>query len=116
MKGIDQYIDFFRSERQRIDAGSQAVMNARREAAAEALQRLGFPTQKVERYKYTDVAAAFAPNYGISLAAASAPQHEEALISRYGTLARVEDDAITALRDSAFHMLKLATDILENRI
>ena len=72
-------------------------MNARREAAAEALQRLGFPTQKVERYKYTDVAAAFAPNYGISLAAASAPQLEEALISRYGTLARVEDDAITAL-------------------
>ena len=73
-------------------------MNAQREAAAEALQRLGFPTQKVERYKYTDVAAAFAPNYGISLATAPAasPQHD-GVISRYGTLARPNADAITAL-------------------
>jgi len=72
-------------------------MNAQREAAAQALLRQGFPTQKVERYKYTDVAAAFAPNYGISLAAASTPLQEDAVISRYGTLARVDADAITAL-------------------
>ena len=72
-------------------------MNAQREAAAEALQRMGFPTQKVERYKYTDVAATFAPNYGISLATASAPLQEEVALSHYGTLARVDADAITAL-------------------
>ena len=67
MKGTSQYIQFFRDERARIDAGSPSILNAERDAAAALFERLGFPSQKVERYKYTDVAAAFAPNYGIYL-------------------------------------------------
>ncbi len=33
----------------------------------ETFKALGFPSRKVERYRYTDVAEAFAPNYGMSL-------------------------------------------------
>jgi Fe-S cluster assembly protein SufD len=42
-------------------------MNASRAEALQTFSTLGFPTQKVERYKYTDVAEDFAPNYGIAL-------------------------------------------------
>lgn len=58
---------------------------------------MGFPSRKVERYKYTDVAAAFAPNYGLQLATATAAPLTEAVAARYGTLADVETDAVTAL-------------------
>ncbi len=99
------------------------MLNARRDEAAAAFERLGFPSQKVERYKYTDVAAAFAPNYGIQLqnapsapgapsdlaakagvptsspsAASTVDEAPADLVSRlYGTLADVNADAITAL-------------------
>jgi len=46
---------------------SASVLNALRDQAFEDFQRLGFPTQKVERYKYTDVEEAFAPNYGLNI-------------------------------------------------
>lgn len=50
-------------------------MNGRRQAAFEDFCRLGFPTRREERYKYTDVAQAFAPDYGLNLRqAAPAPQ------------------------------------------
>ncbi len=100
---MNQYLEFFRTQRQRIDGNSHPVLNAHREAAAAAFERLGFPSQKVERYKYTDVATAFAPNYGISLSGTTdslrkteSPDNPLAL-SHYGTLADVDADAITAL-------------------
>ena len=65
--GESQYLDLFRSERALIDAHSQPELNALRDEAAATFERLGFPTRKVERYRYTDVAAAFAPNYGLNL-------------------------------------------------
>ena len=64
---MNQYLDLFNTERTVLDAHSPAAMNARREAAAAAFSRLGFPTKRVERYRYTDVAAAFEPNYGLNL-------------------------------------------------
>ena len=64
---MNQYLDLFNTERTVLDGHSPAAMNARREAAAAAFSRLGFPTKRVERYRYTDVAAAFAPNYGLNL-------------------------------------------------
>ena len=62
-----QYIELYREASDLIKSKSCAVMNAVRDEAFEAFQRVGFPSKKVERYKYTDVDAAFAPNYGISL-------------------------------------------------
>ena len=42
-------------------------MNALRDEAFEDFQRLGLPTKKVERYRYTDVPKLFAPDYGLNL-------------------------------------------------
>ena len=42
-------------------------MNAVREQAFEDFRRQGFPSKKVERYKYTDVQKLFEPDYGMNL-------------------------------------------------
>ena len=51
-----QYIDLYNETRQVICEHSAEPMNAVRDAAFEDFKRLGFPTRKIERYKYTDVA------------------------------------------------------------
>lgn len=67
MSAETQYIELFEQARTMLDAHSAAVLNAKRQEAFEAFCQQGFPTRKVERYKYTDVPAAFAPNYGLNL-------------------------------------------------
>ena len=62
-----QYIDVFEQARNMICQHSSDVMNAVRDAAFEDFKRLGFPTKKVERYKYTDIPSLFAPDYGLNL-------------------------------------------------
>ena len=49
------------------------VMNAVRDQAFEDFKRLGFPSRKVERYKYTDMQQLFAPDYGLNLNRLSIP-------------------------------------------
>ena len=46
---------------------SSNVMNAERDTAFERFASNGFPTRKIERYKYTDMQALFAPDYGLNL-------------------------------------------------
>ena len=46
---------------------SSEVMNAVRDAAFEKFHTMGFPSRKEERYKYTDMKALFAPDYGLNL-------------------------------------------------
>lgn len=67
MNSEQQYIDLFRQCRAMIDTHSVPVLNALRDQAFQDFLRLGFPTRKVERYRYTDVPAAFAPDYGLNL-------------------------------------------------
>lgn len=67
MNAAQQYIELFRQNKKIINAHSVPLLNAPREEAYADFCRLGFPTQKEERYKYTDVAAAFAPDYGVNL-------------------------------------------------
>ena len=50
-----------------ICSHSAEVMNAVRDEAYENFKRQGFPTKKVERYKYTDIEKLFEPNYGLNL-------------------------------------------------
>ena len=50
-----------------IKGHANDVMNSCRDAAFEDFKRLGFPTKKVERYKYTDIPALFKPNYGLNI-------------------------------------------------
>ena len=62
-----QYIDLYEQARQMIFAHAPEAMNAVRDEAFEDFRRQGFPSKKVERYKYTDVASLFAPDYGLNL-------------------------------------------------
>ena len=50
-----------------IHEHSSDVMNSVRDEAFEHFAKSGFPTRKVERYKYTDIQKLFAPDYGLNL-------------------------------------------------
>lgn len=67
MNSEKQYTDLYRQQRDAICAHSADALNSVRDAAFADFERLGFPTRKVERYKYTDVPALFAPDYGLNL-------------------------------------------------
>ena len=67
MSAEKQYIDLYRQASGMICGHSAGVMNAVRDRAFDDFQRLGFPSKKVERYKYTDMAALFEPDYGLNL-------------------------------------------------
>ena len=63
----NQYIELYDECRGMICSHSAEVMNAVRDEAYENFKSLGFPTKKVERYKYTDIEKLFEPNYGLNL-------------------------------------------------
>lgn len=67
MNGEKQYVDLYAHARAVIFQHGSPVMNGVRDAAFEDFKCLGFPSRKVERYRYTDMAALFAPNYGLNL-------------------------------------------------
>ena len=67
MKVEQQYIDLFSQCEAMICRHSTEVMNAPRAQAFADFERLGFPTTKEEKYKYTDAAKLFAPDYGLNL-------------------------------------------------
>lgn len=67
MSSEQQYIDLYEQARQMIMSHSSDVMNAVRDAAFEKFKAQGFPSRKVERYKYTDMQALFEPDYGLNL-------------------------------------------------
>ena len=67
MVAEQQYIDLYTECRSLIDDHSAPVLNAMRQQACDDLCRLGLPTQRLERYKYTNVAESFAPDYGLNL-------------------------------------------------
>lgn len=64
---MDQYVRLYNDIRTLLEGRCSTVLNAQREEAIKTFASLGFPSRKVERYRYTDVAEAFAPNYGLSL-------------------------------------------------
>ena len=67
MKVEQQYIDLFSQCEAMICRHSTEVMNAPRAKAFADFERLGFPTTKEEKYKYTDAAKLFEPDYGLNL-------------------------------------------------
>jgi Fe-S cluster assembly protein SufD len=62
-----QYIELYKQARQMICEHSSDVMNAVRDEAFERFASAGFPSKKVERYKYTDIQKLFEPDYGLNL-------------------------------------------------
>ena len=67
MQSEKQYINLYEQAREMICGHSCEAMNAVRDRAFEDFRRQGFPSKKVERYKYTDMNALFAPDYGLNL-------------------------------------------------
>ena len=67
MRPEQQYIDLFSQYEAMICQHSSSVMNANRSQAFADFERLGFPTRKEEKYRYTEVGELFAPDYGMNL-------------------------------------------------
>ena len=67
MSSEQQYIDLYEQARQMIFSHAPESMNAVRDKAFEDFKAQGFPSRKVERYKYTDIDNLFAPDYGVNL-------------------------------------------------
>ena len=67
MQSEQQYIELYGQARQLICKHSSDLMNAERDAAFERFRQKGFPSKKVERYKYTDMQKLFEPDYGLNL-------------------------------------------------
>jgi Fe-S cluster assembly protein SufD len=67
MNSEQQYIDLYQQAREMILSHAPEAMNAVRDEAFEDFRRQGFPSKKVERYKYTDIQKLFAPDYGVNL-------------------------------------------------
>ena len=104
MSAEKQYVDFYREASGMISSRSCPVMNAAREVAFQTFCAQGFPSRKVERYRYTDVQSDFAPNYGISLAplqlddmpfCSTLSQADERLSALYGQVADTADPIVS---------------------
>lgn len=67
MNSEQQYIDLYNESADIIKSHSAPVMNDVRDRAFADFCAQGFPTRKVERYKYTDIPALFQPDYGLNL-------------------------------------------------
>ena len=67
MDSEKQYIDLYKECSLMIKSHSAAPLNDVRDKAFDDFRRLGFPSRKFERYKYTDMQALFEPNYGLNL-------------------------------------------------
>ena len=62
-----QYIELYEQAREMIFSHAPETMNAVRDQAFNDFKAQGFPSKKVERYKYTDMQQLFAPDYGVNL-------------------------------------------------
>lgn len=67
MSSEKQYIDLYNQCKGMVNKHAPQVLNDLRDKAFDDFCRLGFPSKKVERYKYTDMQKIFEPNYGLNL-------------------------------------------------
>ena len=109
---MNQYVELYNEIKGQLDRQSCSALNAQREEAMKQFEAMGFPTRKVERYRYTDVEAAFAPNYGLSLApytikdvqyVYAAKEAPIDIAPHYNKVADSKGDALTALNTALAH-------------
>ncbi|MDR1455034.1 MAG: Fe-S cluster assembly protein SufD [Tannerella sp.] len=67
MKAEKQYLDLYAAHGETLCRHAPEVMNRLRPQALAHFRRAGFPSGKDELYRHTDVAQAFAPDYGLNL-------------------------------------------------
>ena len=73
MGSEQQYIDLYEQARATIVKHAPEAMNVVRDQAFEDFKAQGFPSKKVERYKYTDMQKLFEPDYGVNLSRLQIP-------------------------------------------
>ena len=73
MASEKQYIELYQQAREVIFSHAPETMNAVRDQAFEDFRQQGFPSKKVERYKYTDIQKLFEPDYGVNLSRLQIP-------------------------------------------
>jgi Fe-S cluster assembly protein SufD len=64
---MQQYIDFYHAQRDKITQSCTPLLNSYREKAAETFGQLGFPAYRSEDYQHTDIARLLAPDFGFYL-------------------------------------------------
>lgn len=67
MSAEQQYIDLYQQHGDLLSKNSTPVLNALRDEAFQAFCAQGFPTRKLEKYRYTDISKLFEPDYGLNL-------------------------------------------------
>ena len=67
MRPEQQYIDLYAQAEAMLRSHSTEAQNRLRARAFADFERLGFPTKRQEESRYTDVAKAFEPDYGMNL-------------------------------------------------
>ena len=98
MAAEKEYIDIYKQMSEQLRKSTDnTTISYMRDMAYHSLQLCGFPTQKTERYKYTDINAAFSYNYGLDLKSININSSDPDLLPQYyGTAADISD-GITAL-------------------
>ncbi|MFV0392528.1 MAG: Fe-S cluster assembly protein SufD [Paludibacteraceae bacterium] len=61
-----EYIELYEQHREAIKRDSSELMNAGRDQAFDEFRRLGFPTNKLEKYKYTDLRVPLSVEYSLN--------------------------------------------------
>lgn len=67
MGSEQQYIELYEQAREMIIKHAPESMNVVRDQAFEDFKAQGFPSKKVERYKYTDIQKLFEPDFGVNI-------------------------------------------------
>lgn len=67
MNAEQQYIDLFTAHHDEICRNSVDALNAVRQEAFDNFVKQGFPTDKQEKYRRTDVSKYFEPDYGMNI-------------------------------------------------
>ena len=67
MGSEQQYIELYERAREMIIKHAPESMNVVRDQAFEDFKVQGFPSKKVERYKYTDIQKLFEPDFGVNV-------------------------------------------------
>ena len=71
--GGAEYINLYKQYHETIKKHSSSLMNAGRDASFALFEKLGFPTTKLEKYKYTDLTDALSYDYGLNINRLSIP-------------------------------------------
>lgn len=64
---MKQYIDFFKTQRQLINASASPLVNSFRDAAFTVFENIGFPKYKSEEYQHTNIPNLLEPDFGFYL-------------------------------------------------